>query len=117
MLPDEVDIAVQQKKIAEQQYIAAEYQKNRTIVLAEGEAQAVVINATAQANSIWIRANGSAEAIQTIMSQMMLSDPNANVTSYLTWLYLQALVDPNSNIQYIIVTDGTGVPIILNPTG
>jgi regulator of protease activity HflC (stomatin/prohibitin superfamily) len=116
-LPPDVDAAVQQKKVSEQQYIAAQYQKNRTIVLAEGTARAVVINATAQAQAIWIRANGSAEAVQTVMNQLKLSDPNANVTSYLTWLYLQALTDPNSNIEYIIVTDGTGVPIILNPTG
>lgn len=116
-LPVDVDSAVQRKKVAEQDYIAAEYQKNRTIVLAQGLAQAVVINATAQANAIWIMANGSAEAVRTIMNQLQLSDPNANVTTYLTWLYLQALIDPNSNIAYIIVTDGTGTPIILNPTG
>ncbi len=115
-LPTDVDAAVQQKKVAEQQFIAAQYQKNRTIILAEGQAQAVVINATAQAQSIWIKANGSAEAVRTIMAQLQLSDPNANVTSYLTWLYLQALIDPNSNIAWIIVTDGTGTPIIINPT-
>lgn len=116
-LPDEVDFAVQQKKVAEQEYIAAQYLKNRTIVLAEGQAQAVIINATAQAQAIMIRANGSAEAVRVIMDQLQLSDPNANVTDYLTWLYLQALIDPNSNIVYIIITDGTGAPIILNPTG
>jgi len=116
-LPEDVDLAVQQKKVSEQEFIAAQYQKNRTITLAEGQARAVVINATAQANAIWIRANGSAEAVRTIMDQLLLSDPNANATTYLTWLYLQALTDPNSNIQYIIVTDGTGTPIILNPQG
>jgi regulator of protease activity HflC (stomatin/prohibitin superfamily) len=116
-LPEDVDNAVQQKKVAEQEFIAATYQKNRIITLAEGQAQAVVINATAQANAIWIMANGSAEAVRTIMAQLQLSDPTANATTYLTWLYLQALIDPDSNIAYIIVTDGTGVPIILNPQG
>lgn len=116
-LPVDIDNAVQQKKVAEQEFIAATYQKNRIITLAEGQAQAVVINATAHAQAVWVMANGSAEAIRTIMDQLMLSDPNANATTYLTWLYLQALIDPNSNIQYIIVTDGTGVPIILNPQG
>ena len=116
-LPFDVDAAVQQKKVSEQEFIAAQYQKNRTIILAQGQAQAVVINATAQANAVWIRANGSAEAVMTIMNQLKLSDPNANVTTYLTWLYLQALTDPNCGIQFIIITDGTGTPIILNPTG
>lgn len=34
--------------------------------------------------------------------------------AYLTLLYIQALTNPDSNIQHIIITDG-GNPIIIQP--
>lgn len=116
-LPLAVSEAVEAKKVAEQKLIEAGYIRNTTITLAEGTAQAIIINATAQAEAIVLMADGNAEAIYTIITQMTEIDSSANITTYLTWLYLQALMSPDSNISYVIITDGEGVPIILNPEG
>jgi regulator of protease activity HflC (stomatin/prohibitin superfamily) len=114
-LPDDVDSAVQRKKVAEQELITAGYLANRTVVLAQGQAQAMVINATGFANATVIKANGSAEAVKLIMDMLMIEDSNTTVEDYLTYLYMMALMDPNSNVQFVIVPS-EGVPIIIQPT-
>lgn len=113
--PASVSKAIEDKKVAEQYLITAGYQAQARIVLAQGNLTATIINANATAQAQVIKANGSAAAIQLIMEMFRQQDPTAgNATlNYLTWLYIQALSDPNSNIQYIIVPQGNGVPILL----
>jgi regulator of protease activity HflC (stomatin/prohibitin superfamily) len=113
--PASVSKAIEDKKVAEQYLITAGYQAQARIVLAQGNLTATIINANATAQAQVIKANGSAEAIQLIMEMFKLQDPSANnvTLNYLTWLYIQALSDPNSNIQYIIVPQGNGVPILV----
>lgn len=116
-LPDSVDAAIQAKKAAEQDLITADYKRQTVIVQAEGNKSAMIINAQGQQQAMIIKANGSAEAIRIITEQFKAMNPNAteNLTNtYLTYLYIQALSDPNSNIQYIIMDSGNGVPIIID---
>jgi len=115
-LPDDVDQAVQEKKIAEQQLIAANYTAQKYIVLAQGQANAAVINATGFAQATIIKANGSAQAIDLIMGIIRTYDTNATIDAYLTQQFITALNDPNSNIQYVILYDGNGVPVIIDLT-
>lgn len=113
--PDSVSKAIEDKKVAEQYLITAGYQAQARIVLAQGNLTATIINANASAQAQIIKANGSAAAIKLVMEMFKQQDPDAsNVTlNYLTWLYIQALSDPNSNIKYIIVPQGNGLPILL----
>lgn len=119
-LPADVDAAIQAKKAAEQHLIRAGYEAQTKIVLAEGNKTATIINAEGSALARVVQANGSAEAVRIIMEMFRAQDPSAtNLTEvYLTWLYIQALTDPNSNIAWIIIQPaGGGVPIIINPNG
>jgi|PlaIllAssembly_1097288.scaffolds.fasta_scaffold02627_10 regulator of protease activity HflC (stomatin/prohibitin superfamily) len=113
--PDSVSRAIEDKKVAEQYLITAGYQAQSKIILAQGNLTATLINANASAQAQVIKANGSAEAIQLVMDMFRSQDPNGtNVTlNYLTWLYIQALSDPNSNIAFIIVPQGDGTPILI----
>jgi len=115
-LPDAVDNAIQAKKAAEQNLITANYNRQIRIVEAEGNRSAMIITADGERQAMIIKANGSAEAIRIITDEFKRMDPNAtNMTNaYLTYLYIQALTDPNSNIQYIIIDNGQGVPIIID---
>ncbi|MEM0449083.1 MAG: SPFH domain-containing protein [Methanomassiliicoccales archaeon] len=112
---DSVSKAIEDKKVAEQYLITAAYQAQARIVLAQGNLTATIINANASAQAQIIKAYGSAVAIKLIMEMFKQQDPDAsNVTlNHLTWLYIQALSDPNSNIKYIIVPQGNGLPLLL----
>ena len=115
-LPDSVDAAIQAKKAAEQNLITARYIADRQILLAEANRTMILIQSNASAQARIINANGSAEAIRLVMDIMHQQDPNnTNMTNaYLTWLYIQALSDPNSNVQYVVLGGKDGVPIIID---
>jgi regulator of protease activity HflC (stomatin/prohibitin superfamily) len=117
-LPAVVDAAIEEKKAAEQKVVTAEYLRQAIVINAQAEASRLAIEATGFMNATIIRANGTAEAIRIVMDQFLASDPNlTNVTeAYLTQLYIQALTNPDSNIEFIIITEG-GVPIIIQPGG
>jgi len=114
-LPAEVNAAVERKKVAEQDWIAANYTASRMIVIAEGQATALVINATAQAQAVLISANATAEAIDYVMTSLLAADPNATIEDYLTLMYIFALTDPDGNVSYIVFQGDSETPIILNP--
>lgn len=115
-LPTTVDVAIEAKKAAEQAVITAEFLRQAVVIQAMANASKLAIEAEGFRNATVIRANGTAEAIRLVMMELQLSDPSlVNVTeAYLTMLYLQALTNPDSNIEFIIITDG-GNPIIIQP--
>ena len=115
-LPTTLDVAIEEKKAAEQKVITAEFNRNVTIINADAERLQAILEAEGIRNATVIKANGTAEAVRMVMDQLQISDPNlVNVTeAYLTLLYIQALTNPDSNIQYIIITAG-GNPIIIQP--
>ncbi len=119
-LPDTVDQSIEAKKQAEQNMIAAEYNYETTLTNARADADAQIIAAHGEANATVIHAEGQALAIAEVQEQLARTYGNdSNVTYdpvqvYLTWLYIKALSDPNSNVQYVILTDGSGNPIILD---
>lgn len=108
--------AIEDKKVAEQAVITAEYNKQRITIEAEAEKTRVLIEANATAQAMILTATGNAEAIEMIMQMMQGDDQNATVANYLLWLYIQALMDPNSNVSFVLVPTDGSVPIIFNPT-
>ncbi len=82
--------------------------------------RSAVVNAEAQYNVTIIEANAREEAIQIVMERFNTTDGSSNqsdmVNNYLQWLYIQALTDPDSNIQYILLPSENGMPILLDLT-
>jgi regulator of protease activity HflC (stomatin/prohibitin superfamily) len=115
-LPDTVDIAIEEKLAAQQKVVTAELERQAIVIRAMAEADRLRLTADGIRNATIIRANGTAEAMRIIIEMLKFEDPNlVNATwAYLTLLYIQALSDPDSNIEFIIITDG-GVPIIIQP--
>lgn len=107
--------AIEEKKVAEQAVITAEYNKQRIIIEAEAEKTRVLIEANATAQAMILRATGNAEAIQMVMEMLQGTNQNETVMNYLTWLYIQALMDPNSNVQFVIVPSDGSTPILIQP--
>lgn len=113
--PESMMNAIEEKKVAEQSVITAEYNKQRITIEAEAEKTRIMIEASADAQAQILKANGSAEAIRTVLAQFYTGDDNATMTNYLTWMYIQALCDPNSNVQFVIVPSDGSTPILISP--
>ncbi len=107
--------AIEEKKVAEQAVITAEYNKQRIVIEAEAEKTRVLIEANATAQAMILRATGNAEAIQMVMEMLQGTNQNETVMNYLTWLYIQALMDPNSNVSFVIVPSDGSTPILFTP--
>jgi len=116
-LPSMIIQAVEEKKAAEQKILTEGY----NLEAEKFRAQQAVVNAEAQYNVTIIEARARQEAIQIVMERFNTTDGSSNqtdmVNKYLQWLYIQALTDPNSNIQYILLPSENGMPILLDLTG
>lgn len=115
-LPDTVDIAIEEKLAAQQKVVTAELERQAIVIRAMAEADRLRLEAEGIRNATILKANGTVEAMRIIIEMLKFQDPSlVNATwAYLTLLYIQALSDPDSNIEFIIITDG-GVPIIIQP--
>jgi regulator of protease activity HflC (stomatin/prohibitin superfamily) len=115
-IPVGLQNAVEQKLIANQLLEKAQIDLERIKVEAEAEAEKRVIEATADAEVVMIKAQATADAINLVLMEFVDSGGDVDMTAYLSYLYIQALTDPNSNIKYVIVpNDGTGVFVTISP--
>ena len=90
----------------------------KKIANADADYNVTVIGANAKKQQLIIEASGRAEAIMEIQGQFNISETNLSAQVYLQYLYVSALSDPNSNIQFFIVPTGEdGMPIILDMGG
>ncbi|RLG47409.1 MAG: hypothetical protein DRO06_02885 [Thermoproteota archaeon] len=107
-LPDQFMEAIQEKLAAQQRMIAADYERNRTLVLANASAQARIIEAQGAARARLIEANATASAID------MIAEVGGN-RSQVAALYvlLQNLAKlQNGTRVLVIVSPREGVPIL-----
>ena len=118
-LPDTVEKAIEEKKAAEQQMIAANYTREKEIIEADAERQSAIIRAEGTAQSTIVEANGSAEAVRIIMDSLNVTgNESVLLQAYLQYLFIQALQNPDSNVQFVIVpSDGQSLIINLNNNG
>ena len=105
-LPDTLSDAIEDKKVAEQEILTAEYNTQTIEIQALANMTKILIEANATAQASIIEATGQAEAIEEVMAMLQGSNETESMQYYLTWLYIQALMDPNSNVSYVITDDG-----------
>lgn len=109
-LPEAYEVAIVDKKVAEQRVLTEGYNLDAQEAIAAKE----VVDAQAQASVTVIEAAARATAIQIVIDQFGLQDRAQAVNAYNQWLYIQALSDPNSNINYVMLPLDGGVPVILD---
>ncbi len=97
-LPQAYEDAITAKKVAEQNVITEQYNLDAQLYIA----QRTIVDAQAAANVTIIDAEAKATAIGIIMDQYGITNETEAARIYLNWLYIRALTDPNSNIEYII---------------
>ena len=114
--PTEIIEAINKKLAAQQEALAAEYNRTKLLILAnasaaqriiaaEAEAQATLIRAKAEADAIMIKANATAQSLRMIANVMGLNNTQALV-SYLYFETLKTLAEKGG--AQIILIGGTG---------
>ena len=82
---------------------------------ADADYNVTVIAANAEKQKLIIEASGRAEAIAEIQNQFNLTDANISSQVYLQYLFMSALSDPDTNVDFFIVPVGEdGMPVILD---
>ncbi|MEM2889355.1 MAG: hypothetical protein QXR42_07785 [Candidatus Bathyarchaeia archaeon] len=100
--------AIEDKLVAEQRKIQAEFEKERIFVLAKASAQEVSIRAKAEAEAKILVAEGSMQAIEKIMKTAGVTN-----STRIAELYLRVEAMKQLNIStFIVVTGEGGFPII-----
>jgi len=107
--------AIEDKLVAEQQKIQAEFEKQIVIINATANAEKIIIEAAAKANATIIEANATREAIQLVL-EAAGADPNNETRIAELYLVVQTLQQIAPDIDMLIMApDGTPI-LIPSPT-
>jgi len=113
-LPVKFTDAIEAKLTAEQLMLAAEFERTRTLTLANATAQKVIIEASGDAKARIIRAEAMAEAIEVLLKRIGSSSNSSQLAElYVSLSLLKEIAETGENV-YIILTP-EGVPIIISP--
>jgi regulator of protease activity HflC (stomatin/prohibitin superfamily) len=114
--PAKYTSAIEDKLVAEQQKIQAEFERQRIIINATATAEKITIEAAAKANATVIEANATREAIEMVLEAAGVDSGNETRVAEL-YLVVQTLEKIAPDIDMLIMApDGT--PILLpSPTG
>ncbi|MBU4071472.1 MAG: prohibitin family protein [Candidatus Thermoplasmatota archaeon] len=112
-LPPAYEDAITAKKVAEQNVITEQYNLGAQLYIAER----TIVDAQAAANVTIIDAEAKATAVGIIMEQFGITNETEASMVYLNWLYIRALTDPNSNIQYVMGDNPFILDLNTNITG
>ena len=112
--PDKYTIAIEEKLVAEQQKIQADFERQITIIEANANAEKITIEASAKANATIIEANATREAIKLVL-EAAGADPSNETRIAELYLVVQTLQQIAPDIDMLIMApDGT--PILLPST-
>lgn len=113
--PSKYTSAIEDKLVAEQQKIQAEFERARILVLANATAQEVIIKASGEAEAKVIEANATREAIELILQSVGQSGNVTRIAELYLWVQALQRIAPEVDIL-IIGTDGIPVLIPANST-
>jgi len=106
--------AIEDKLVTEQQKIQAEFEREKIIILANASAQQMIIESKAEAQAKIIVANGTREAIESILAA---AGGDASNTTRIAELYLwiETLKQIAPEIDLFLMTTGEdGIPILVS---
>ena len=107
--PATVDTAWQNRASAEVGVQTAQFKLEEADLLAQQE----IVIAESEANATIVLAYGQAEALSILAGETDSLD-NGTMNYILSLKYIQMLRDPETNVQFVLVTDGNSNPFILD---
>ncbi len=102
--PEKYTSAIEDKLVAEQQKIQAEFEREKIIILANATAQQVIIEANAEAEAKILVANGTREAIELILVASGGDPTNATRIAEL-YLWVETLKQIAPDIDVFITSE------------
>ncbi len=108
--PDKYTSAIEDKLVAEQQKIQADFERERILVLANATAQELIIKATGEAEAKVIEANATREAIELVLSSVGESGNQTRIAELYLWV--QALQKIAPEVEILIV-GSDGIPVLI----
>jgi regulator of protease activity HflC (stomatin/prohibitin superfamily) len=113
--PEKYTLSIEDKLVAEQQKIQAEFVRQIIVINATANAEKITIEATARANATVIEANATREAIELVL-EAAGADPNNETRIAELYLVVQTLQKIAPDIDMLIMApDGTPI-LIPSPT-
>ncbi len=113
--PPKYTAAIEDKLVAEQQKIQADFERQRILVLANATAQEVIIKASGEAEAKVIEANATKQAIELVLEPVGQSGNETRIAEIYLWVQTLQKIAPEIDIL-IVGTEGTPVLIPTNST-
>jgi regulator of protease activity HflC (stomatin/prohibitin superfamily) len=113
--PAKYTSAIEDKLVAEQQKIQADFEKQRILVLANATAQEVIIRASGEAEAKVIEANATKQAFELVLEPVGQSGNETRIAELYLWVQTLQKIAPDIDIL-LVGSDGTPVLIPTNST-
>jgi regulator of protease activity HflC (stomatin/prohibitin superfamily) len=113
--PAKYTSAIEDKLVAEQQKIQADFERQRILVLANATAQEVIIKASGEAEAKVIEANATKQAIELVLEPVDQSGNETRIAELYLWVQTLQKIAPDIDIL-LVGSDGTPVLIPANST-
>ena len=108
--PAKYTSAIEDKLVAEQQKIQADFEKQRILVLANATAQEVIIKASGEAEAKVIEANATQQAIQAVLEPLGQSGNETRIAELYLWVQTLQKIAPDIDI---LIVGNEGIPIMI----
>jgi regulator of protease activity HflC (stomatin/prohibitin superfamily) len=113
--PSKYTSAIEDKLVAEQQKIQADFEKQRILVLANATAQESIIKASGEAEAKVIEANATKQAITAVLEPLGQSGNETRIAEIYLWVQTLQKIAPDIDIL-IVGNEGTPIMIPTNST-
>ncbi|MGD8545279.1 MAG: SPFH domain-containing protein [Candidatus Bathyarchaeota archaeon] len=113
--PEKYTSAIEDKLVAEQQKIQADFERQRILVLANATAQEIIIKASGEAEAKIIEANATKDAIELVLASVGQTGNETRIAELYLWVQTLQRIAPDIEIL-IIGADGVPVLIPTNST-
>lgn len=108
--PAKYTSAIEDKLVAEQQKIQAEFERERILVLANATAQEVIIKAAGEAEAKIIEANATKQAIELILTSVGQGENTTRVAELYLWIQTLQRIAPEVEI---LIVGADGIPLLI----
>src|SRR3972149_1005582 len=108
--PPKYTAAIEDKLVAEQQKIQADFERQRILVLANATAQEVVIKAAGEAEAKVIEANATKQAIELVLEPVGQSGNQTRIAELYLWVQTLQKIAPDIDI---LLVGADGNPLLI----
>ena len=111
--PDKYTSAIEDKLVAQQQKIQADFEKERILILANASAQEVIIKALGDAEAKVVEANATKVAIELVLESVGQSGNQTRIAELYLWVQALQRIAPHVEI---LIIGADGIPVLIPPT-